>query len=896
MENCLLLLKQALNVPGASGGLYENELSFLLGKKALLVSDAKSKFIDGDVKKGLTKSAKEEARISHIAENEYTNIMAPLAGKSGDNKYVIKAALCRYSEAISEQDKHTAADIAAANYSASDPEHSLIKLLSMNSVASADPSKRKVTTFFYALVHNNRSDKEIFSFICDLNNAAMINPALVLNYMNLHNEEGSSILKTLKERPRSGEYLGIYERIIGDFPELFPEEAAIKIMQTYMGSVSKSANKSAVQLAKDFDERHFEGIFVNHDIDMKVATVTRNNSWWEKINVKAEELKGKLILLEQDDEFLNDFLSTIWKDEDEDQKDKIKEDFRLLCQIALRLISDINASTNYAQILQTSPNDSFLLERAHVYLKPLPCGLNSKEVVAIFYDSISNRELWGHPDEYNQHFMSFITGLCEVKKISINQPEGLRRADAGLLSSITLRLKDHKHIGSNFDNPSKTLDKLPKTLKYLTEEDPHIKSLVQTWMDSGIIPEELKNLLLSHEGSESSIIEQALRNVDTKRTREILKASGKILPKEVENIEYGVNSFVRSKTHGYIPYLEFLFEINKELFFTLLNKELTNFASESDKARSEQSASLIELLLNSPNKDLVSECKKILLETLGKIPKERLNFKLLLATENSYSQLLLNLIEAGGDVNIVDTRGDERNTLLHIAAKRHFSLNAPPNSPISRITELLLQKVSQQTINAVNASGKTALRNAIDRGSIKIAELLLEKMDSDAINSADTDKVTCLHSAVMKCTSETLIETLLKKMSKSAIALESNELGSALTRVICYVYNPKLIELLLKHMDVEGINSTYSSRPEMFHSSIYLEDNAEFLKILVEKMDPKIANKDGGFYEKLLDFAYERGLEDLANMVREKRGTLPVTEITGEFDASTDNPDKGARI
>jgi ankyrin repeat protein len=132
-------------------------------------------------------------------------------------------------------------------------------------------------------------------------------------------------------------------------------------------------------------------------------------------------------------------------------------------------------------------------------------------------------------------------------------------------------------------------------------------------------------------------------------------------------------------------------------------------------------------------------------------------------------------------------------TLLLIAARQGSS----------KICELLISKMSIESINIIDSKGNTALTWAAAKGMERVCKLLIPKMSSDAINAIDKQGTALIWAAVRGM--ESVCKLLIPLTSSEAISV-LDEQGS--TALACAAQNSmeRICKLLIPRMSADAIS------------------------------------------------------------------------------------------
>ncbi|CAH0482210.1 unnamed protein product [Peronospora belbahrii] len=222
------------------------------------------------------------------------------------------------------------------------------------------------------------------------------------------------------------------------------------------------------------------------------------------------------------------------------------------------------------------------------------------------------------------------------------------------------------------------------------------------------------------------------------------------------------------------------------------------------------------------------------------------------------------LLDWGADILVQD---DDGNTPLHLTKD-------------PRIARMLLE--AGCTPNIVNADGRTALINAVDRGDSKTVKLLLH-FKADVLFRELKHHQTALHLAVRKGQYQIVMELCKSDDIQDLILLtdrnENNALHFAVSRDRKNGY--RLVDYLIKHGgEVDKVNARFQS-PLVVHIMTTRQTDPAITELFLARgADPNIQLADGST---LLHVAVERELIDIGCSLISHGASLNAPDAKGRM-------------
>ena len=384
-------------------GLYRTYIAENNINISALAEEAKKRVENGE----LNDIAKGEVEEYKLDESQY-KIALNLLKRLDNNQGLFNQAVNAYksaSKSLEELVEERNIGQIAKRYDQFKDEVSTEELILLNVGELEDNYKddgtieqiKKSTTFAHELFLAEASKENVMHYFAKVHDVLGYDKELAKNYMNLSdNPGGISIIELLKQQNNKVVYQGIYDELKGKYVRLFPNEGDVVDIQvdTHTGSIHSSVDKSLVRIGEEVKDKRI--IKVNE----RELKVERDSEWNKNIDGTITELKERLKLLKEE-ENISAYISDTLSNKDDIQEEVAK--FKYQIEAALRLIDGLEKG-KYGNNYTVNA------------VAPTSCGFSVKEVVAIAYNELSNKENWENPDSEKQHFITFVEGLYDAKK------------------------------------------------------------------------------------------------------------------------------------------------------------------------------------------------------------------------------------------------------------------------------------------------------------------------------------------------------------------------------------------------------------------------------------------------------------------------------------------------
>jgi ankyrin repeat protein len=695
----------------------------------------------------LTKEAMEEANAHSFDHQSYKILLVYLKNSQPHLMgNLIKNAYNAGKFDLEKLFKDNAINKLAAAYSAHKGEMDIERLLLLNPGKVTEDNIKRTATFAHALLANKGPTAEdIVDFFKGLDKLSRLNPELISNYLALSDEYGKSISVALEEKSLLESHLGILDVVKRECSSLYPSQDPSQAnrnidVDTHTGSVHGSVDKSFATLALIYNPSSIRAID-----NERVVSVDRSDDWSKKIQSDIDSLGQKLTELMASDEVIAEFIApTLARGENKDQACK---KFKFQAQTALRMIEGLQ-QRRYGNHYTVESNEQ------------ISCGLTPKEIVAIGYASLANRDLWNNKEQETQQFIQFVENLYIAKRgynidkhgndewqMHSSEPDD-NKCTGGTINQVAYGLTDHTLVEVKIITANTMLPILSKTLPNILRDvaqDADDKFLMENWLNGNILNPRLADKIIEKLKNDSNFKEefsaaeiqnigkQVLNKLDKTALTKIKEQLPEIFANQVDSSTLSdivqVNSFAFDPNKGYVPYLEHLYNVGQDRFTATFRQKLSRDLYSDDAKKMNL---ILSLLLKSQDKDMANTASEIFTNHVENFTKEEKDQYFILMAEANYTGLFDPLIKAGADVNARDNRaGHAGITALDYAAR---------NNNVQAITALLAGGVN---VNATNKNGHTALHFAArDDNAQAITALLKGGVEKEA---KDINGWTALH-------------------------------------------------------------------------------------------------------------------------------------------------------
>lgn len=599
--------------------------------KNIIDLEAKARFIDNDKSKGLTEDAITEAENIDLYPEKYESVLKLMMHTHfPGNIAMVRQVVSEYNNGKVSIEKLLADNSIsslARIYSKHHKKISIAKLMLMNVEKSGEK-----TTFVHALFElppSKENREAIIKYFMKLNELAERNKELLDSYLTLSDHSGKTILTILAEKSQLHEAYNNLEQTIYDSCHfLFSNSLEQKNdkanthndkVDTHTTSIHSSVDQSLVKLSLNYKTNNIK------QVDHRRVEVSRDEDWNRRIDSEINNLEAEILAIIKTDESIEAFIQPP-KNERQNEISR----FAFIANTALRLINGLKVG-HY--------NDGYAIYAE----KAVSCGLTLKEIVAIGFDSLKDKNNWNNPERVKEHFIQFIENMYVAKrgynidrygkdewKTQGNLKDSNKCA-GGTVNQLVRGLQDHKQIEirivDSITMKSPVLIKLPDILKELSNNHEN-KKLIINWLNSGIISNKLSVKIIDALKLDNSFTEEfSLKEIASFVPSVLNKLNNKELKEElsqffpeilgelniIQDVKKLVHTFTFSEDKGYILYLETLHNKNKDKFNELFTSTLTVgvIVNNEFSLEGEKHALLLNLIFSSQNQDFVEEASKI---------------------------------------------------------------------------------------------------------------------------------------------------------------------------------------------------------------------------------------------------------------------------------------------
>jgi ankyrin repeat protein len=705
------------------------------------------------------------------------------------------------------------------------------------------------------------------------------------------------------------------------------------VVDTHTTSIHESVNESFRRMARKYAELYLPDE-ISKNIAVAKEEARKQNAEISEEDVLSVEIKEiKKHWQTNTNEDLAEFKKqleekiTLLKSENSTEEDKQHVIFKY--ETTLTILEDLINDKQYGSQFPIQPSESVL----H--------GLNMREIVAVSFGLLRDKENWQNQENADDHFSSLIDGIYD----------GINRCAGGIVNSLLTGMLDYKLASIIVINPdtikNDLVHLLPEILSTISDnkdfQEKYKTDLIK-WANTGYASDELGNIIIDKffalkEKEEQNLYDSskhrriAIDGFKLIKTEEVSKVIKVLADETKENIEVkefyndvlqkvfvNIDVFIKTKLGDYALFLDSddfraRYEkvqdakmepiLDEEEFEKAVLEYFQLYFAKKNTNRFNQKVQLLLLYSESSDKIIANIAKQGLsLLIKNKINKKYYNDKtaLHIAAEEDFLDIIKLLLKEISD-EVINAKDDFGDTALHIAV-----LNSD-----AKIVKLLLEKMSPDAINAVDNKGNSAFHSAliynrldiiplllekmsqdeitkygpkalqysIELGHIDVVKLLLEKMSQDAINAADNQGLTALHIAASKGNLE-IIKLLLEKTSEDAINAADDYYQTALHTA--FIFNKlEIIPFLLEKMTPEAINIVDNKGNTALHIAVEGR-NLEIIKLLMKKMTPEAINAVDNKGRIALHYAVYHGHLEIIPLLLEKisPGLIDIADIRGK--------------
>ncbi len=832
-----------------------------------LAEEAKKRVENGE----LNNIAKGEVEEFKLDENQYRQALSLLKISNGTQGLFNQAvnAYKSASKSLEELVEERNIGQIAKRYDQFKDEVSTEELILLNVGELEDNYKddgtieqiKKSTTFAHQLFEAGISKENVMHYFAKVHDVLGYDKELAKNYMSLSdNPGGISIIELLKQHNNKVGYQGIYDELKEKYVRLFPIEGGVVEIQvdTHTGSIHSSVDKSLVRIGEELKDERITKV---NERELKVE---RDSEWNKEIDGTITELKERLISLNEKEipAYISDTLS---------KKDDIQEEvakFKYQIETALRLIDGLEKG-RYGSTYTVDA------------VTPTSCGFSVKEIVAIAYKELSNKENWENPESEKQHFITFIEGLYDAKKGynidrhlkgDIDQWQEHRtegdnnRCTSGAVNSVVKHISDHKLVNIQIINANTMQgpieNHLGDILDKLYQDTEQNKELIGQWLYIGIIKEDLlakiKNKLkedreFTNEFNEEAIDRfagPAIRSIKTQLLKQIAKSFKEF--KQLNDNQLLMRDFVFNEEKGYVLYMEELYKKEDEVFKNIIENEIKRtMIVDEDSELSRKGRTFINLLLSSNNKEFRLEVKnKVKVVFSEELSQNSINNLLILSAKYGNKELFNTLLDVKADITAKDVRNNNM-TPLH-----HAALSGQTN-----IVKIILEAKPEAAL-VKNYRGDTPLHHTALSGQTDIVKIILEAVPKAALVK-DKYRSTPLHIAAERGRTD-IVKELLEAVPEAALV--KNYRGDTPLHNAALSGQTDIVEKLLA-VNLEAALKQNKEGSTPLHNAA-LSGQTDIVKIIVEAKSEAALIRDNGDNTPLHTAVY-KGYIDIVKIILE---------------------------